>query len=103
MATESLINQISNLQLENSYLYNTLKAEREIYTKAKNEYEWAIFHKNQADIAVTNTNKNIEVRNKLIQELNEEIIKLQSELENSNKIVIDLTNQNAELLNKLNS
>ena len=102
MAAESLINQISNLQLENSYLSETLKTEREIYTKAKNEYEWAIFNKNQADIAVANTNKNIEVRNKLIQELNEEIIKLQSELETYAKLVNDLTNQNVELLNKLN-
>ena len=56
----------------------------------------------QADIAVANTNKNIEVRNKLIQELNEEIIKLQSELETYAKLVNDLTNQNVELLNKLN-
>jgi len=100
---QNLLDQITNLQLENSYLVETIQNERAELKKLKDKYDWAIFNSNQADILVTNTNKNIEVRNKLITDLNLEIEKLTSKLNTSTQMVIDLTNQNIELLNKLNS
>lgn len=100
---QNLLDQITNLQLENSYLVETIQNERAELKKLKDKYDWAIFNSNQADLLVTNTNKNIEVRNKLITDLNLEIEKLTSKLNTSTQMVTDLTNQNIELLNKLNS
>lgn len=100
---QNLLDQITNLQLENSYLIETIQNERVELKKLKDKYDWSIFNSNQADILVENTNKNIEVRNKLISELNTEIENLTFKLDTSSNIIIDLTNQNIELLNKLNS
>lgn len=99
---QNLLDQITNLQLENSYLVETIQNERAELKKLKDKYDWAIFNSNQADILVTNTNKNIEVRNKLISDLNAEIEKLSGKLNTSTQMVIDLTNQNIDLLNKFN-
>lgn len=100
---QNLLDQINNLLLENSYLVETIQNNSAELKKLKDKYDWAIFNSNQADILVTNTNKNIEVRNKLISKLNLEIEKLTFKLNTSTQMITDLTNQNIELLNKLNS